>query len=468
MPEKTHDKAPRPAAGKRADIVACDRAADGTLVELILGADGKTRLLVAKDGIWTIGREANLGARRLRPYAESNSLIRHRVVLLPGEPAEYGREAELAAEIKAYIRRYVVLTLEFEEIATAYVMLSWVYDAFNELPYLRIRGDYGSGKTRFLHTVGGICRTPIFSSGASTVSPIFYALDAFRGTLVLDEADFRLTDERADLVKILNNGNARGFPVLRQEVTPSKEFSPRAFSVFGPKIVATRDLYADRALESRFLTELAGNAPLRPEIPLNLPDVQSDEAMALRGKLLLYRLRSLGRHRIDEALNDAGIEPRLNQVMAPLLAVAPTETAREAIRAAAREMQSDLASDRGLDRAADLLAVVQELDRAEGSANIPLRAIAEAYSKRHAADDDRPVTARQVGAILRKDLLLRPRKSHGVYALPASERPRLKRLYERYGLADAAADPDDLVLEPVVEPTRPAPLADGSEGTIAF
>ena len=99
--------------------------------------------------------------------------------------------------------------------ATYYVLLTWLYDAFNELPYLRLRGDYGSGKTRALLILGSLCYKGFFASGASTVSPIFHTLDAFRGTLIFDEADFRFSDERAEVVKILNNGNVRGLPVLR-------------------------------------------------------------------------------------------------------------------------------------------------------------------------------------------------------------------------------------------------------------
>jgi CheY-like chemotaxis protein len=70
------------------------------------------------------------------------------------------------------------------------VLFSWIYDDFNELPYLRVIGDAGSGKTRFLLTVGSLCYKPIFASGASTVSPLFRALDIFRGTLLIDEGDF--------------------------------------------------------------------------------------------------------------------------------------------------------------------------------------------------------------------------------------------------------------------------------------
>jgi len=74
---------------------------------------------------------------------------------------------------------------------------------------------------------------PFFASGASTVSPIFHTLDAFRGTLVVDEGDFRFSDEKAEIVKILNNGNVRGVPVLRTMVSNTREYNPKAFRCSG-------------------------------------------------------------------------------------------------------------------------------------------------------------------------------------------------------------------------------------------
>jgi len=171
------------------------------------------------------------------------------------------------------------------------------------LPYLRLRGDPGSGKTRFLLTVGSLCYKPIFTRGASTVSPLFRILDAFRGSLIIDEGDFRLSDERAEIVKILNNGNARGFPVLRTEVSRQREFDPRAYAVFGPKLVATRGYFEDRALESRCLTEEMGQSRLREDIPINLTSAHKEEALGLRNKLLLFPFRKLlviGARRLPE------------------------------------------------------------------------------------------------------------------------------------------------------------------------
>jgi hypothetical protein len=162
--------------------------------------------------------------------------------------------------------------------------------------------QYDKSKTRALLVIGSICYKPFFASGASTVSPIFHTLDAFRGTLIFDEADFRFSDEKAEIVKILNNGNVRGLPVLRTMMNRQHEFNPQAFQVFGPKIVATRGRYEDRGLESRFLTEEVGSHELRADIPINLPDDFREEARELRNKLLLFRFHRRFETKIDATL----------------------------------------------------------------------------------------------------------------------------------------------------------------------
>src|SRR5437867_11299263 len=210
---------------------------DGSLVEMVC-QENRTLFCVSKDGAFRYEGNLLVNGQRLVPYSPRNNLLTNEVVLFPSEPAEYESEQELVEGIKAFIHRYVDISPLFEQIASYYVLFTWVYDAFNELPYLRLRGDTGSGKTRFLLTAGSLCYKPIFARGASTVSPLFRILDSMRGTLIVDEGDFRFSDEKAELVKILNNGNAKGFPFLRSEVSGNKEFNPRAYSVFGPKLIA--------------------------------------------------------------------------------------------------------------------------------------------------------------------------------------------------------------------------------------
>jgi len=54
--------------------------------------------------------------------------------------------------------------------------------------------------------VGSVCFRPVSASGAATPSPIFRILDRFRGTLILDGADFKDSSAWVEMGKVLNNG----------------------------------------------------------------------------------------------------------------------------------------------------------------------------------------------------------------------------------------------------------------------
>jgi hypothetical protein len=360
--------------------------------------------------------------------------IKNEVVLLPSEPEEYGSEEALLNEIQSFIHRYVDITPLFEKIASYYVLFSWVYDGFNELPYLRVRGDPGSGKTRFLLTIGSLCYKPIFASGASTVSPIFRILDAFCGTLIVDEGDFRFSDEKAEVVKILNNGNVKGFPVLRSESNGKREYDPRAYHVFGPKLVATRGFFDDKALESRFLTEEMGQYRLRNDVPINLSGSYKEEALHIRNRLLLFRFRNLSKRKPAEDLVDRTIEPRLNQIFVPLLSIIEDPEAIEDLRELARRYK-EMIADRGTDMEAQILEIIQDmLSSPYGEARLPVKDITSWFVDRHGMDYERKITSKWIGTIIRKKLNLKTQKSHGVYVISLTEKPKLERLYEKYGV----------------------------------
>lgn len=413
----------------------------GELVEMVYDAtERRTDFVCGNAEAWRYEHAIELRpGERLVPFSSGNNLLVHEVVLLPSEPAEYGEERELLARIRYFIHRYVDVSAVFEELSAYYVLLSWLYDCFYELPYLRVRGDYGSGKTRFLLVVGSLCYKPMFASGASTTSPLFRIMDAFKGTLILDESDFRLSDERAEIVKILNNGNARGFPVLRTEVNRSKEFDPRAYTVFGPKIVATRGYFDDRALESRCLTEDMGHERLRDDVPLNLDDRYKEEAKTIRNQLLLFRLRHHSRSRELAALPERGIEPRLRQIFAPFFSLIDDTDARERLLELLRSYQRDLVADRSLQLEARILETIRNLLQG-GNGRLQVSDITRELLARHGLEFDRQVTAKWVGTTMRKRLGLKPAKSNGVFVLGPAELQKLPSLYEKYGTVERRAD----------------------------
>lgn len=406
---------------------------DMTLFEMVYDAENRqTNLIRWKDEKNEVASSFKLDNEwKFVPYRPENPLLLQRVILFSREIQEYTDDESLIRQIQSFIHRYVDVSETFELVATYYVLLTWVYDTFNEIPYLRVKGDYGSGKTRFLLTVGSICYKPIFASGASTVAPLFHILDQVGGTLVLDEGDFRFSDERADIAKILNNGNAKGFPVLRCEKINQREFSPRAYTIYGPKIVASRNDYEDFALESRFISEDMGLVGVREDIPITLPKDFHDEAQELRNKLLLWRFRNYGRPRFPEAHIDQKVDKRISQIFVPLLCLVTDQDIRARIAGLARDKSEEMRSDRGFQSEADVLASIQACLPDESPS---ITAITQAFIKQSALAYDKPISPKWIGSVIRKKLRLRTRKKHGVYVLGEGQTNQLKRLFGKYNL----------------------------------
>lgn len=398
-------------------IPTISRVHDETVVELLYDARARTTaLVVGRHGEWTLeSRVALKTGEMLVPYSPQNNLIAHSCVLFPSEPVDGGSKRVLLADIECYLHRYVDFSPLFERIAAHYVLLSWVYDAFDEVPYLRLKGEYGTGKTRGLLALGSIAYKGFFASAASTVSPIFHTLDRFGGTLILDEADLRLSDKTADLVKILNNGTVRGVPVLRTLQNPQKAFNPAAFTVYGPKVIAMRGGFDDDALESRFITEQMGVRPLREDIPIGLPKTLASEALALRNRLLHFRLTNLHSVRSDPLRLIDGIDPRLNQTAISLLSLIDDAALREEFVASLRVRNEELQHDRAQTLEARVRKALEMLAQRDG-VFVSLSEITAQINRDDAGDY---VSARDVGRVLRaRSLPLY--KSHGRVGLPKS------------------------------------------------
>jgi hypothetical protein len=414
--------------------------ADGTLLETIYDPEkAATALALATpEGDVRIVEsfEAPTG-EPLVPYSAGNNLLTSGCVLLPSDIGEFGDKGDMLREIQTFLARYVDLSPAFTEIIPYYVLLTWVYDAFNELPYLRFRGDWGTGKTRALLAVGSISYKPFFASGASTVSPIFHILDAFRGTLVLDEADFRFSDATSDLAKVLNNGNVNGLPVLRTMTNKNRELNPQAFRVFGPKIIAMRESFEDRALESRFLTEETAHRPLSPHIPIHLPEDLKHEALALRNRLLAWRLRERRNIAPDSARLIAGASPRMNQTALALLSLVDNAAVRERIAAHLLGEAAEEAADRRETPDGQVLRAAVEAFAATAKPNVAISEIAHIFNSKSLELSHLPMTNKWVGWVLRTRLKIATTKSHGVYVVPQSERSRVTLLAERFGIVPA-------------------------------
>ena len=333
---------------------------DGTVGEMVVSSDDERSFIVAVNGSV---RKAHRYETPKVTYIPTDDILVGEVVHFASTATPYDSQARLFSEIRTFIHRYLELPADFEEIASLYVLLTWVYEFAPSIPYLRVIGDWGTGKSRFLQVVGSICFRPIFASGATTPAPIFRILEQFRGTLVMDEADFKDSSSWVEIVKLLNNGYRPGMPVLRADKENGKWY-PRSYKVFGPKLIATRFPFKDEALESRCLT--SEMMPLtRNDIPRVLPLAFDTEVADLRAKLLTFRLDNLiklkGRTFGNELL-EPNLQPRLQEILIPLKVMLNGDRSMvEALAGFVHRLQETLFARRQESNAGRILAAIIEL-----------------------------------------------------------------------------------------------------------
>jgi hypothetical protein len=376
------------------------------------------------------------------PLDSRADIINKKVVLFPSEPVEYQSEEILIKEIQNFIHKYLEISPMFEKISSYYVLFSWIHDRFHEVPYLRAIGDYGSGKSRLLQTVGSICYRPIFTGGATTTAPIFRILNEINGTLVLDEADLRVSDMSTDIVKILNAGYQKSGNVLRMGGKEMQDL--KAFDVFGPKIVATREKFGDKALESRFLVEEMGIGVLRNDIPRRLSDEFWNEAQALRNKLLMWRFRNYFKKLNFYEKPIEGIHPRLGQIISPLMTIIESEEMKNDLKVFINKYNDELIADRNLSREADIVFAILKIETDNNQKDITVGEIANFLNTETFDYEDR-ITAKKVGWYLSSKMQLKTERTRNGFVLNTNRnRKRIDFWKERFGIEDKDIDSEEV------------------------
>ena len=369
------------------------------------------------------------------PY--NSEMVEKGVVLLPTEVGEYDNERKLIDEIQSFIHRYVDVSPFYEKLTAYYVLFTWLYDNFNTLPYLRVLGDYGTGKTRFLQTVGSICYKPMFAGGATTPSPVFRIIEMFKGTLVLDEADFKASEDWSEIIKILNCGFQAGFPVLRTEEKDGVR-EPRAYDCYCPKILATRREFKDKALESRCLTEKLMETD-RDDIPLLLDKNFYKNTQELRNKLLSFRFAHYEKHEIDITQQDNTIEKRLSQVIMSIYSIIDDKKIREEIGGFLKEYNKKLIADRGEQYEAIVLEELfnitsRRVEDGRRKEKLYMKTVLDSLNIKAETDKEK-MSSQKMSWIIKKKLLLDLVKDrNGRWVIWDIE--RFFKLIKKYGICD--------------------------------
>jgi hypothetical protein len=138
---------------------------------------------------------------------------------------------DMYARIRTHFYKYFDAPEVEYELFVYYALYSWYFSKCSTTPYLRLLGDTGKGKSRFLKVISDLCFYPIRASGSSSLSGIMRFKERWMGTLLIDESDLK-GNQSDPLIKYLNLGFEKDNPFLltdKNDVTKTQIFDP-----FGP------------------------------------------------------------------------------------------------------------------------------------------------------------------------------------------------------------------------------------------
>ena len=241
---------------------------------------------------------------------------------------EYGTEPELIADIEKYLLMYLDLKPLFLKLTALYILFTYISDSDSilELSYLNATGDAGSGKSRF-----GLAVCIASHRGLSLITPsaasLYRIVDKFQPTLFLDEFNSDAnSDDAAAIIQILNAGFQQTAQIPRQIATADGKYKTEMFNPFCPKIIGSLKQSASNAFNSRCI-EIQMERTIRNDIPLRLSRKLLNDALMLRNKLTLWRMRNIQADfdakldRAERELRESGIMPRSIQINIPLFAL---------------------------------------------------------------------------------------------------------------------------------------------------
>lgn len=160
---------------------------------------------------------------------------------------------ELLSEIAATIRRFIICPVETVHAAALWIAMTWFMDVVQVAPLAVITApEKRCGKSQLLFLLGKLVCRPL---GSSNISPaaLFRAVDAWKPTLLVDEADSFMRDNE-ELRGLLNCGHTRDSAYIVRVV--GDDHTPKRFNVWGAKALAGIGHLADTIMDRAIVLEL--------------------------------------------------------------------------------------------------------------------------------------------------------------------------------------------------------------------
>lgn len=311
---------------------------DGWIVEYLYIREKHEAKLAWRDpnGNVASGDSVVINGTRYKPE-QPEETFKERGIFFPSELGSLKKPGELALIIEAFLNSVYILPNELTaKIISYWVLVTWLYDCFDALPYLRAMGASGAGKSELLYRVGLVCYRLMMAGGADTVSTMFRSVERFHPTVLFDEADIEKSDASNEIVKFLNFGAMKNHPIWRAEEfideNGKKSYKSKMYPTYCPKLIGMRRDFKDDAVGNRAITFKVQERGMRElmarNIPLHVTEDIHQRATAIRNLMVRWRLEHWQPEiEINMDYYELDISARLNQVTGALMMVAKDDEA---------------------------------------------------------------------------------------------------------------------------------------------
>jgi putative DNA primase/helicase len=192
---------------------------------------------------------------------------------------------EVVREVLMTLHRHAVLPKGADVAIALWIVGTYGYDAFRIWPKLLLSSpEKRCGKSTLLEIVQGMSHRALIASNI-TPSAIFRCIDAWRPTLLIDEADTFIHGNE-ELRGIVNSGHTKSTAYVIRVVGDDHE--PKQFSTWAPMVLSMIKLPPDTILDRSILIPMRRKLPGESvtRLPLDFPSV----CRHLRSKLLRWTI----------------------------------------------------------------------------------------------------------------------------------------------------------------------------------
>lgn len=250
---------------------------------------------------------------------------------------------ELASGVISHLRRSVWLPYGDDYTVLAlYTLLSYVYQVFEAIPLIMVRGEKGTGKSELGDAVARVsCNASVIGQGSA--ASVIRLLNEARGLVVLDDLESigRALEDTAfgDINQMLKLGYKKRTGI---KAITDKSGKTTIFDFYGPKVINnTRG--ADPILGSRMIYIQTRHVPQAVCSEAVLTGSEPDELLQLRDELHAWGMANARRVYEHYSRFVTSNTNRQNEIWAPLKAIAElcgNEEIRESLSAALERQSS--------------------------------------------------------------------------------------------------------------------------------